>query len=280
MTGNGLAVFLDTADWPASVMQRITREMRQFESIFLSECSPLGAAARVFTVDEELPFAGHPVLGAAAVLHRTQAPNSRVCAWTLRLPYGAVPVTTCQQDDHYLCEMNQGPPIIGTIVSAPLLGPILKQTGSALITDTVGESQPKVISTGACRTSHPRLAIGLVARSRGTDLSSCWAPLAQSLSCFLTSMHGRARTWDNLGHVEDVATGSAAGPAAAYLLRHGRAEAASPIVLSQGRFAGRPSKILVVADKVGDLLVSGQVWPVCHGTVDLNLAAASGVCDP
>ena len=77
MTGNGLAVFLDTADWSTSVMQRMTREMRQFESIFLSDCSASGAAARVFTVDEELPFAGHPVLGAAAVLHRTQAPNSR-----------------------------------------------------------------------------------------------------------------------------------------------------------------------------------------------------------
>jgi PhzF family phenazine biosynthesis protein len=92
VTGNGLTVFLDTTDWSASLMQRMTREMRQFESIFLPECSPLGAAARVFTVDEELPFAGHPVLGAAAVLHRTQAPRSRVCAWTLRLTYGPVPV--------------------------------------------------------------------------------------------------------------------------------------------------------------------------------------------
>lgn len=58
MTGNGLTVFLDTANWSASAMQQLTREMRQFESIFLSEVSPSGAAARVFTMDEELPFAG------------------------------------------------------------------------------------------------------------------------------------------------------------------------------------------------------------------------------
>lgn len=47
--------------------------MKQFESIFLSDISPAGATARVFTVEEELPFAGHPVLGAAAVLQCTQA---------------------------------------------------------------------------------------------------------------------------------------------------------------------------------------------------------------
>src|SRR5262249_55617235 len=90
LTGNGLTVFLQTADWSTSALLRVTQEMRQFESIFLSDISALGAAARVFTVEEELPFAGHPVLGAAAVLHRTQAPQSEVCTWTLRLPHGPV----------------------------------------------------------------------------------------------------------------------------------------------------------------------------------------------
>jgi trans-2,3-dihydro-3-hydroxyanthranilate isomerase len=66
LTGNGLTVFLYTGGWSHSVMQRLTREMNQFESIFLSEISAAGANARVFTVEEELPFAGHPVLGAAA----------------------------------------------------------------------------------------------------------------------------------------------------------------------------------------------------------------------
>ncbi|HMI86044.1 MAG TPA: PhzF family phenazine biosynthesis protein [Polyangiaceae bacterium] len=73
LTGNGLTVFLDTEQWSSSLMQRLTQEMRQFESIFLSEITPTGATARVFTVEEELPFAGHPVLGAAAVLHRSRA---------------------------------------------------------------------------------------------------------------------------------------------------------------------------------------------------------------
>src|SRR5512145_578667 len=73
LTGNGLTVFLDTDGWSQSVMQRLTREMKQFESIFLSDIGPTDATARIFAVEEELPFAGHPVLGAAAVLHRTRA---------------------------------------------------------------------------------------------------------------------------------------------------------------------------------------------------------------
>src|SRR5215475_12723625 len=94
MTGNGLTVFMDTATWSAPLMQRVTQEMRQFESIFLSDVSPTGATARVFTVEEELPFAGHPVLGAAADLHRTLAPAVAACSWTLRLPHGPVLVQT------------------------------------------------------------------------------------------------------------------------------------------------------------------------------------------
>jgi PhzF family phenazine biosynthesis protein len=51
------------------------------------------------------------------------------------------------------------------------------------------------------------------------------------------------RTWDNAGLVEDVATGSAAGPTAAYLVHYGLAQPETDIVLAQGRFVGRPSQI-------------------------------------
>jgi len=201
MTGNGLAVFLHTADWSTSAMQRMTREMRQFESIFLSGCSPSGAAARIFTVDEELPFAGHPVLGAAAVLHRTQAPNSLACAWTLRLPYAAVPVTTSRQDDHYLCEMNQGQPIIGTTVSAQLLGPILKRLG-VRDTDTVSGLPAQVISTGLPYLIIPVTPSALAhARIEGTDLESLLGAVGAKFVLLLDSMHRRhapGTTWGTL----------------------------------------------------------------------------------
>src|SRR6266849_5604581 len=57
------------------------------------------------------------------------------------------------------------------------------------------------------------------------------------------------RTWDNDGRVEDIANGSAAGPAGAYFVSHGVASSAQTIEISQGRFVGRPSTLLVAAQK-------------------------------
>jgi trans-2,3-dihydro-3-hydroxyanthranilate isomerase len=271
MTGNGLTVFLNTAEWSASTMQRLTREMRQFESIFLSEMSPSGAAARVFTVDEELPFAGHPVLGAASVLHRTQAPHAEACSWTLRLPYGPVPVSTRKRNDHYLCEMNQGIPIFGhSIASAELLLPILQRLGLKGA-DTVGGIPARVISTGLPYLIVPVLPSALSrARINGTDLELLLGAVGAKFVLVFDVEGREARTWDNLGQVEDVATGSAAGPAAAYLLQHGMADRHSSIEILQGRFADRPSRIVVNQDKEGRLLVSGEVWPVGHGVLDMD----------
>jgi PhzF family phenazine biosynthesis protein len=69
LQGNGLVVRLDAGHLPAAVMQDLTREARQFETAFLAGVDLPGRSARlrIFTADEELDFAGHPVLGAAAV---------------------------------------------------------------------------------------------------------------------------------------------------------------------------------------------------------------------
>lgn len=61
LTGNGLSLFLLDDDLPASMMQRITREMRQFETIFLTRIGTTSRfETRIFTMEEELLFAGHP----------------------------------------------------------------------------------------------------------------------------------------------------------------------------------------------------------------------------
>jgi len=67
-----------------------------------------------------------------------------------------------------------------------------------------------------------------------------------------------------------VATGSAAGPAAAFLSQQRLADARLPIKISQGRFAGRPSELTVTQDGEGNLWVRGEVWPVTHGTLDFE----------
>lgn len=68
---NGLVVVLDAENLSTAMMQELTREVRQFETAFLAGADLPGRSARlpIFSADEELDFAGHPVLGAAAVLH-------------------------------------------------------------------------------------------------------------------------------------------------------------------------------------------------------------------
>ena len=69
LSGNGLSVFLLDDELPTLAMQRITQEMRQFETIFLRRIDGTSRFnTRIFTMEEELPFAGHPVIGAAALL--------------------------------------------------------------------------------------------------------------------------------------------------------------------------------------------------------------------
>lgn len=276
LTGNGLTVFLNTEQWPTSAMQRLTQEARQFESIFLSAITPGGAVARIFTVEEELPFAGHPVLGAAAVLHRTQAPSAESCSWVLSVPHGSIPVTTTRVGAHYSCEMNQGKPMLGAPVSDTALNPILTRLGLRNA-DVVSGMDAQVISTGLPYLIIP-LSPGALAKAKitGTDFEAQLEKLGAKFVLVLAIDGREMRTWDNFGLVEDVATGSAAGPAAAYLLARGLASPSVPIELAQGRFAGRPSKITVLQDADDNLLVRGDVWPVSHGTLDIDPRTLGG----
>ncbi|MGS8173864.1 PhzF family phenazine biosynthesis protein, partial [Pseudomonas aeruginosa] len=85
LTGNGLAVFDDASALDDAAMQAWTRELRQFESIFLLPGDdPRAFRARIFTLEEELPFAGHPLLGAAALLHHLRGGDNEQ-HWTLHL---------------------------------------------------------------------------------------------------------------------------------------------------------------------------------------------------
>jgi trans-2,3-dihydro-3-hydroxyanthranilate isomerase len=270
LTGNGLTVFLGTDDWSAPVMQRLTQEMKQFESIFLSAITSTGARARVFTVEEELPFAGHPVLGAAAVLHRIRTPEAHASSWILKLPSAEIPVSTKKLGSHYLAEMNQGPAISGGAIAPAELQPILARLG-LISKDLPDGASAQIISTGLPYLILPVRPEALArAAINGPDLEILLAALGAKFVLVLDVAGREVRTWDNLGRVEDVATGSAAGPAAAYLFSRGLADPNLPVELAQGGFAGRPSKIRVGRDTFDRLLVSGEVWPVTHGFLDLN----------
>ncbi|MEO5626384.1 MAG: PhzF family phenazine biosynthesis protein [Dokdonella sp.] len=274
LTGNGLAVFLNTDEWTSAVMQEVIQEMRQFESVFLSDIIDSGATARVFTVEEELPFAGHPVLGAAAALHRKFHPKSQSRKWTLKLLSSQIEVTTTTRGKAYLAEMDQGEIVVGATLTRPLLQVFLQRLGLEAI-DLAHGLPAQVLSTGL-----PYLVIPVRAESlsrsaiTGSDLEALLLSVGAKFVLVLDAAGREVRTWDNLGRVEDVATGSAAGPAAAYLFAHNLADPSVPLELAQGRFAGRPSRIKVARNCLNRLLVSGEVWPVAQGSLELEFPIA------
>lgn len=272
LSGNGLTVFVGTDGWSTAAMQRLTQEMKQFESIFLSELTPAGATARVFTVEEELPFAGHPVLGAAVVLHRLVAAEAPSGEWTLRLAHGPLRVRTEAREGHWLAEMNQGIAEVGEPIDAAALQPILDRLG--LDGSEVPPGLPaRVVSTGLPYLVVPVRPEALArAAIRTSDLEVQLQALGAKFVFVLDVQARELRTWDNLGQVEDVATGSAAGPAAAYLQAQGLVDRKAVIPLAQGRFAGRPSRLDVRFTDDGAVLVSGQVWPVSRGSLDLDVS--------
>src|SRR6266436_5847432 len=109
-SGNSLAVFPDARGLTAMQMLRITQELRHFETVFF-EPAPQShtVRARVFDLFEELPFAGHPVIGGAAVLHHGSgrpAPQT----WGIELSAKAVAVTTHRTERGYYGLLDQGAP--------------------------------------------------------------------------------------------------------------------------------------------------------------------------
>lgn len=270
-SGNGLAVFLHTENWPTEFMQTLTQEMQQFESIFLSQIQTVNAysaSARIFTVEEELPFAGHPMLGAAAVLHRTHAGKEIECKWSIKVGEREIIVSSKHRGDHYFCQMNQGQAVLQAPLSHQAVNGVLQRMGLQE-TDLIHDLPPQVVSTGLDYLILPIQSSAIdKLQFCGTDLEPELARLNAKF-VFIFDIHNREiRTWDNAGKVEDIATGSAAGPAAAYLYEHGIVKADQLIQIHQGRFRQRPSHLTVEKNPEGEILVSGAVWGISAGSLE------------
>jgi PhzF family phenazine biosynthesis protein len=272
--GNGLVVVWNDVGLSTDVQQQLTREVRQFETVFLSDLDLAGRKARlrIFTEDEELGFAGHPVLGAAAVLHAELGAATADETWVLNLQARSVSARTRGWDRWIDASMDQGRADFGRTVT----GELSDQYGRALglATTAVRTDLPmQVVSTGLPYLMVPVYAQGLATAHITTR--SFEAMLAESGAKFVYVLDPdtpEGRTWDNAGRVEDVATGSAAGPAAAYLLENGVYPADIPLQIAQGRFTGRPSTIEVRREQNGHYWVGGPVAPVASGRFHAWLA--------
>jgi PhzF family phenazine biosynthesis protein len=259
--GNGLGVVMLGRPLDAPLMLAITQELRQFETIFLEGVGDDGASAHVFTPDGPLDFAGHPVLGAAAVLHWERCPTSKVATWTIRLNGRPLTVRTNLTSDGeaLFVEMNQGVASFGRVLSGAESAEVARSFGLAS-TFLRDDLPAQVVSTGLRYLILPVTVDGLAAAHvRDPLLPERLAEYGARFAYLLDPDRPEGRSWDDAGTVEDVATGSAAGPAAAYLVEHGQRTPDENIAVHQGHFAGRPSVMHTRLDSAGAMWVGGPV---------------------
>ena len=271
--GNGLGVFHDQGVLTAAQMQALARELNQAESIFLtSTAQPHRVAARIFTPAEDLPFAGHPLLGASAVLHLDGGDPRQEASWEFQLAGDRiVPVRSRAHGRSFTACMDQGPATFLPPLSADQAGIML----AALGLDR-GHQHPslplQVVSTGLPYLIVPlRAGIG-EARIVHSAFGDLLAALGARFTYLLDPVAPEGRTWDNTGGSEDPATGSAGGPAGAFLVRHGLRRTGECICVRQGGRAGRPSEIRVTVESDGPALrvaVEGDIWPVGEGSLEV-----------
>lgn len=271
--GNGLVVVLDAEELSAELMQAVTREVRQFETAFLTgvDLDRRSAVLRIFTEDEELDFAGHPVLGAAAVLHGMLPGGQSGEQWALRVAHRTIDVRTSAGATWVDVEMDQGVPQFGPTVVGERAVALHEALG--LTRDHLHPALPmQVVSTGLDYLIVP-VASGLEqARICRPDFEALLQEIGAKFVYVLDPERPEGRTWDNAGRVEDVATGSAAGPAAGYLMRHQVRPNDEPLLLHQGQYTGRPSTIRVRPEPDGRLWVGGPVAHVAAGRFQAETA--------
>jgi trans-2,3-dihydro-3-hydroxyanthranilate isomerase len=270
LEGNALAVFTDARSLSAAEMQAIARETHFSETTFVlpDPAAPPGAPTRVriFTVGQELPFAGHPTLGTAAVLRR-----GREREVVLSLGVGEVPVRFEDRAGGTFGEMRQRDPSFGALHARE---EVAAATGLAL--DELASDVPiQTVSTGLAFTVVPVRRLAALQALR-LDLARAERYLERTGGGFFylvaretvdpsARLHARMIFYGG----EDPATGSAAGCCAAWMRRHGLAAPGEEVAIEQGLEASRPSRLLVRAsgegERVTDVRVGGGVVEVARG---------------
>jgi trans-2,3-dihydro-3-hydroxyanthranilate isomerase len=279
-TGNSLTVFISDGSPSAGQLLTITQEFRHFESVFLTATQAADRwQARVFDLFGELDFAGHPVLGAAVVLHERLG-GSVARSWSIQLPARSVQVETAALGAmRYRATMDQGRPDFGPVVTGGELAPVLQGIGLRPA-DLVTGLDPAVVSTGL---RYLVIPVSAPALARAAITVANFAERLEAVGAqfvyLLDPDQLEGRHWNNDGRTEDIATGSAAGVVGAYLARSGWVPMNATFVLNQGRFAGRPSRLRVTpeggAGEVTRVLISGDVALVAKGTLVAEPALAA-----
>ena len=294
-TGNQLAVITDAAELDTETMQAIAAEMAYSETTFVTGPPEQGVwPVRIFTPTDEIPFAGHPTLGTAAVIREelrsegsdklasetsdalsSESPDEL----TLGLGVGEIPVQIRREDGREVFWMQQREPSFGPERSheqaATVLGLQSSDSGGV---DTDWPVQ--VVSTGL-----PTVIVPLTDRNALTDIElnrAAYDKLVGATGAKLVlAFCPDPRRPENdiaarmfapaLGVTEDPATGSANGCLGAYLARHEYFGSLSVTArVEQGHELGRPSLLLIAAQRVDETVrvsVGGEVKFVARGVL-------------
>lgn len=268
LEGNQLGIFPDGRGLSGELMLKATREMNFSETVFFlppGDESTADAHVRIFTPGGEIPFAGHPTLGSAWVLGEILGKD----AVTIKTAAGLVPVELERQGQAITFgRMSQPIPVLApcdrTEELVEALGAPPKRDGLPIETYTNGPHNAYV--EFADEAAVAALEPDMQRLSRIPLNVSCFT---QSDTGFVVRMFAPA-----LGVTEDPATGSAAGPLAVHLARHGRIGFGEEIEIRQGAAVHRPSVLYARAEGSGDVVekvvVGGRAVVVAHGTYRLG----------
>ena len=277
LAGNPLAVVMNTAQLTSEQMQALAREFNLSETTFVERRSREveereGVRVRIFTTQEELPFAGHPTLGTASILKLMAPETMRGDTATLALNVGAVPVRF--SSGSLFGEMTQRNPEFGEELDAL---EVARLCGLS-VDDLDLTLAPQVVSTGTAFAIVPLRSMEALGRLKVIEEEAmAWLRVRGARWFFVVSRTGadtpawRARMQFNGG--EDPATGSAAGCAISHLVRRGAVRSGERVHLRQGVEVGRPSDLYLSAhcesDKVTEVRVAGSTVLVAIGRLKL-----------
>jgi trans-2,3-dihydro-3-hydroxyanthranilate isomerase len=275
LEGNQLAVFADGRSLTDGEMQALAKEMNLSETTFILPRDAAtererGVRVRIFTVDEELPFAGHPTLGTAMVLRNDGAEEV-----ALDLNVGRIPVRFSTRDGLPFGMMTQRDPEFG---EKHVREEVARAAGLA-VDDIAADLPCQTVSTGNAFAIVPVKSLAVLHK-----LSPTWANMKQYLEktsakffYFVSreTVNPEARLQSRMifYNGEDPATGSAAGPCAAWAVQYGVVPPDEQALMEQGVEMKRRSRIFLSAGRDGGRIVNvrvgGHVVEVVRGEVFL-----------
>jgi trans-2,3-dihydro-3-hydroxyanthranilate isomerase len=260
LEGNGLGVFTDGRGLPPELMQRVARELNLSETVFVLPPERGGdVRVRIFTPAEELPFAGHPVLGSAVVVASALGRT----ALTLETAAALVPLELKSDAGRIVSGRMQQP--------LPVFSRYERERELLRALDVERSGLPVEVYDNGPRYAYVELESERALAALAPDMRALAELAPTCASCFA----GSATRWKMrmfapaAGVPEDPATGSAAGPLAVHLSRHGRIAFGEQIEIRQGAEVGRPSLLFAraygSAERLERVEVAGSAVIVASG---------------